>query len=119
VGIAGNQTVPAGGLLRSMDLPSDMMATSDDWGCRSRRWFLRCGGEGTPCWPEETLYIGGRLDNDIRPAVAAAFKTALILRGPWATIQQNDPEADRLATMRIGSLAELPERIAAFNGEAH
>jgi FMN phosphatase YigB (HAD superfamily) len=32
VGIAGNQTVRAGGLLRGLDLPTDMIATSDDWG---------------------------------------------------------------------------------------
>jgi hypothetical protein len=32
VGIAGNQTVRAGGLLRRLDLPADMIATSDDWG---------------------------------------------------------------------------------------
>ncbi|OJF12282.1 HAD family hydrolase [Couchioplanes caeruleus] len=120
VGIAGNQTVRAGGLLRSMDLPSDMIATSDDWGVsKPDVGFFEAVAKETPCRPEETLYVGDRLDNDIRPAVAAGFKTALILRGPWATIQQDDPEADRLATMRIESLAELPERIAAFNGEAH
>ncbi len=32
VGIAGNQTTRAGGLLRSLELPADMIATSDDWG---------------------------------------------------------------------------------------
>ncbi len=32
VGIAGNQTVRAGGILRELDLPADMIATSDDWG---------------------------------------------------------------------------------------
>jgi hypothetical protein len=31
VGVAGNQTARAGGLLRSLDLPADMIATSDDW----------------------------------------------------------------------------------------
>ncbi|MFC7730798.1 HAD family hydrolase [Actinomadura keratinilytica] len=36
VGIAGNQTARAGGILRSLDLPQDMIATSDDWGCPSR-----------------------------------------------------------------------------------
>ena len=32
VGIAGNQTARAGGLLRGLGLPADMIATSDDWG---------------------------------------------------------------------------------------
>ncbi|WP_067509442.1 HAD family hydrolase [Actinoplanes sp. TFC3] len=119
VGIAGNQTVRAGGLLRSMDLPSDMIATSDDWGVsKPDTGFFDAVAKETPCGPEETLYVGDRLDNDIRPAVAAGFKTALILRGPWAIIQQGDPDADRLTTMRIASLAELPERIAVFNDAA-
>ncbi|MEV8503339.1 HAD family hydrolase [Actinoplanes sp. NPDC051475] len=119
VGIAGNQTVRAGGLLRSMDLPSDMIATSDDWGAsKPDAGFFKAVAKETPFGPEETLYVGDRLDNDIRPAVAAGFKTALMLRGPWATIQRNDPDADRLPTMRITSLDELPARIAAFNGEA-
>ena len=32
VGIAGNQTAKAGQILRSMDLPANLVATSDDWG---------------------------------------------------------------------------------------
>ncbi|HXV92035.1 MAG TPA: hypothetical protein VD813_01950 [Pseudonocardia sp.] len=32
VGIAGNQTLRAGRILKSLDLPADMIATSDDWG---------------------------------------------------------------------------------------
>ena len=35
VGIAGNQTSRAGGLLRSLELPADMIATSDDGGCEA------------------------------------------------------------------------------------
>ncbi|MCA2212347.1 HAD family hydrolase [Jidongwangia harbinensis] len=116
VGIAGNQTVRAGTLLRALDLPSDMIATSDDWGvAKPDPGFFDAVAKETPYRPDETLYVGDRLDNDIRPAATAGFRTALILRGPWATIQQDDPEADRLATMRIESLAELTDRIAAFN----
>jgi hypothetical protein len=40
--------------------------------------------------------------------------TALIRRGPWGWIQQNDPANDR-ATFRIDSLAELPDLVAKFN----
>jgi HAD superfamily hydrolase (TIGR01549 family) len=116
VGIAGNQTVRSGGLLRSMDLPSDMIATSDDWGVsKPDPGFFDALAKEAPYEPNEILYVGDRLDNDIRPATTAGFKTALILRGPWAHIQQHDPEADELATMRIASLAELTDRIAAFN----
>ncbi len=119
VGIAGNQTVRAGGILRSLDLPSDMIAASDDWGVsKPDPAFFRCVAEAVPCEPGDTLYVGDRLDNDIRPASVAGLKTALIRRGPWGIIQQNDPEADRVPTIRIDSLTELPMRIATINAGA-
>ncbi len=72
-----------------------MIATSDDWGVsKPDRWVLRAVAKATPCEPDEMLYVGDRLDNDIRPAVSGGFQTALIRRGPWATIQQDDPDAD-------------------------
>jgi HAD superfamily hydrolase (TIGR01549 family) len=119
VGIAGNQTVRAGGILRELDLPSDMIATSDDWGVsKPDTAFFDALADVMPTKPDETLYVGDRLDNDILPASLAGFKTALIRRGPWGVIQQHDPQADEVATMRIDSLTELPERIDALNAEA-
>jgi FMN phosphatase YigB (HAD superfamily) len=64
---------------------------------------------------DQILYVGDRLDNDIRPAAKLGLQTALIRRGPWAHIQWSDPEAERVPTMRIDSLTELPRRIAAVN----
>lgn len=119
VGIAGNQTARAGGLLRGLDLPADMIATSDDWGVsKPDPGFFRRMLEEAPGGPDGILYVGDRLDNDIRPAAALGLRTALIRRGPWAVIQQDDPDADRVPTMRIDSLAELPGRVAAFNAGA-
>ena len=119
VGIAGNQTVRAGGILRDLDLPSDMIATSDDWGVsKPDPEFFRCVVDAAPFEAEEILYVGDRLDNDIKPAVVMGLRTALIRRGPWGIVQQDDPEADQVPTMRIDSLAELPGRIAAFNAAA-
>jgi len=116
VGIAGNQTVRAGGILRSLDLPSDMIATSDDWGVsKPDTGFFRAVIEHAPCEAHEILYVGDRLDNDIKPADTMGLKTALIRRGPWGIVQQDDPEADSVPTMRIDSLSELPGRIAEFN----
>jgi FMN phosphatase YigB (HAD superfamily) len=63
------------------------------------------------------LYVGDRLDNAIRSAVPASLLTALIRRGPWGTIQQRDPDAEAITTMRIDSIAELPEAIDKFNAE--
>ncbi|MFC4585919.1 HAD family hydrolase [Sphaerisporangium corydalis] len=116
VGIAGNQTVRAGGILRALDLPTDMVATSDDWGVsKPDPAFFRSLAEQTPCEPGEILYVGDRLDNDIRPAAAMGLPTALIRRGPWGMAQQDDPAADTVPTMRITSLTELPARIGVFD----
>lgn len=116
VGVAGNQTVRAGNLLKGLDLPADMIATSDDWGVsKPDPAFFRRMLEMVSGAPDETLYVGDRLDNDVRPAARLGLRTALIKRGPWAIIQRDDPDADRIPTMRIDSLADLPSKIAAFN----
>ena len=119
VGIAGNQTARAGRLLRGLDLPADMIATADDWGvAKPDPGFFRKLIGVSPVGPGETLYVGDRLDNDILPAAQVGLRTALINRGPWAVIWQNDPAASRVPTLRIDSLAELPGKIAAFNAGA-
>jgi FMN phosphatase YigB (HAD superfamily) len=64
----------------------------------------------------EILYVGDRCDNDIRPAREAGMHTALVHRGPWATIQWNSAEARELPTFRVDGLRQLSERIRHFNG---
>ena len=119
VGIAGNQTVRAGGLLRDLGLPADMIATSDDWGVsKPDPEFFRQMIAAVTCGPDAILYVGDRLDNDIVPAARLRLRTALVKRGPWAVIQRDDPDATRVPTFRIDSLAELPGKIAAFNAGA-
>lgn len=119
VGIAGNQTIRAGGILRSLDLPSDMIATSDDWGvAKPDPTFFEHLVKAAPCEASEILYVGDRLDNDVRPAASVGLQTALIRRGPWAIIQQHDPDAERVATVRIDSLAELPPYVERVNAGA-
>ncbi|GAA3570975.1 hypothetical protein GCM10022222_63830 [Amycolatopsis ultiminotia] len=50
LGIAGNQTVRAGGLLRALQLPVDHIATSGEW--RSR---IRASSRGSRSWPPARL----------------------------------------------------------------
>ncbi|QIQ03999.1 HAD family hydrolase [Streptomyces liangshanensis] len=117
LGIAGNQTVRAGGILRGLFTDDvDLIGTSDDWGAsKPDRAFFDRVAEVVPYEPSEILYVGDRVDNDLRPAVAAGMPTALIRRGPWATIQWNSEEAEKLPTFRVGSLTELSSAIADFN----
>ncbi|MCP3821959.1 HAD family hydrolase [Streptomyces sp. A3M-1-3] len=120
LGIAGNQTVRAGGILRSLFAEDvDLIGTSDDWGAsKPDPLFFERVADVVPFAPDEILYVGDRVDNDIRPAIAAGMPTALIRRGPWATIQWNTDDAERLPTMRVDSLLELPEQIAKLNQSA-
>jgi len=121
LGIAGNQTVRAGGLLRGLFTNDvDLIGTSDDWGAsKPDPSFFERVAEVVPAEPGEMLYVGDRVDNDIRPAVAAGMHTALVRRGPWATIQWNTQEAEKLPTFRVESLLELSGAIRQFNAQAH
>jgi FMN phosphatase YigB (HAD superfamily) len=68
VGIAGNQTTRAGHFLRELNLPCDILATSDDWGVTKPdvaffSKLIAVSGHQ----PHEIAYVGDRLDNDLRP----------------------------------------------------
>jgi HAD superfamily hydrolase (TIGR01549 family) len=120
LGIAGNQTVRAGGILRELFTKDvDLIGTSDDWGAsKPDALFFERVAEVTPFANDEILYVGDRVDNDLRPAVAAGMHTALVHRGPWATIQWRSEEAQKLPTFRVESLLELPRLIREFNERA-
>ena len=69
VGVAGNQTLRAGEILRDLDLPADMIATSDEWGAtKPDASFFHALIEATPYDADRIVYVGDRLDNDLKPA---------------------------------------------------
>ncbi|MGW6391254.1 HAD family hydrolase [Streptomyces sp. NPDC055103] len=117
LGIAGNQTVRAGKILRSLFSEDvDLIGTSDDWGAsKPDPDFFHRVAEVVPFENDEILYVGDRVDNDLRPAVAAGMESALVRRGPWGTIQWNTEEAEKLPTFRVESLLELSGNIVQFN----
>lgn len=118
LGIAGNQTVRAGRILRELFVDDvDLIGTSDDWGAsKPDPEFFKRVAAAVPFGADEILYVGDRCDNDILPAGHAGMHTALVHRGPWATIQWNSTQARELPTFRVESLAELSGRIREFNG---
>lgn len=120
LGIAGNQTIRAGKILRELFADDvDLIGTSDDWGAsKPDIAFFDRVAEVVPFEVEEILYVGDRVDNDLRPTVSSGMPTALVRRGPWATIQWKTPEAEELPTFRVESLLELSGLIAHFNGTA-
>jgi HAD superfamily hydrolase (TIGR01549 family) len=87
VGVAGNQTARAGRFLRELNLPCDVLATSDEWGvAKPDVEFFGKLAEVSGHRPEEIAYVGDRLDNDIAPAAKAGLFTVWLRRGPWGYI---------------------------------
>lgn len=116
VGVAGNQTARAGDILRKLDLPADMIATSDDWNAaKPGPAFFREVISAAPCDAGQIVYVGDRLDNDLRPAKATGMRTAFIRRGPWGYIQERNPDLPGAADWRLTTLTELPSIVAAAN----
>jgi HAD superfamily hydrolase (TIGR01662 family) len=116
VGVAGNQTSCAGDILRKLDLPADMIATSDEWRAfKPDAAFFRALLSAVPWNAEEIVYVGDRLDNDLKPAKAAGMRTAFIRRGPWGYIWENHPDMSIVADWRIDALTELPGIVTGVN----
>jgi len=109
LGIAGNQPARTADLLRALDLPHDTLGTSSGWGVYKPdpaffRKLVECSGHT----PAEILYVGDRIDNDIRPAASAGLRTAFLKRGPWAYLTYQPGEAD----LELTTLADLPAHLA-------
>lgn len=115
VGLAGNQTARAEAILGALALPVDVIGTSDSWGVEkpSTAFFERLATEAG-CASQAVLYVGDRLDNDIAPAQAYGLKTALVRRGPWANIVEDEAVASG-CLFRLTSLAELPDLVKMHN----
>jgi HAD superfamily hydrolase (TIGR01662 family) len=106
--IAGNQTTRAGSLLRELDLPADLIVTSDEWGvAKPHPGFFERVLEVAQTTPNATLYVGDHPANDIFPAKAAGLRTAHIRRGPWGHLWADDPDVAAVADWRIDSLRQL------------
>ncbi|SNS67348.1 haloacid dehalogenase superfamily, subfamily IA, variant 1 with third motif having Dx(3-4)D or Dx(3-4)E [Streptosporangium subroseum] len=109
IGVAGNQTPRAAELLRKLNLPVDLIATSGEWGvAKPDPAFFRRVIEMAPGGSAEIVYVGDHRDNDILPARAAGLRTAAIRRGPWGHLWASDPALIEAADRRINSLSELP-----------
>lgn len=107
VGMAGNQAARAEGILRSLQLPVDLIGTSGSWGVEkpSTAFFGRVVQEaGTAA--DDIPYIGDRIDNDIRPAQEVGLQTTLIRRGPWGMVLRDEAVTSR-CTFVLDDLKDL------------
>jgi HAD superfamily hydrolase (TIGR01509 family) len=112
VGIAGNQPAGVEAQLAAAGFEADFIATSTGWGVSkpSPAFFARVAEE-SGVRPDQILYVGDRLDNDVLPARAAGMRTAFLRRGPWGFVHAQRPERD-LADLRLESLQELSDAFA-------
>jgi HAD superfamily hydrolase (TIGR01549 family) len=111
LGVAGNQSHELEEWIRGQGLAVDLVASSARWGVEkpSPRFFERIVEESGFA-PAEIAYVGDRVDNDVVPAAEAGLFAVHVRRGPWGFLQ---PGAER-AQLRVDSLAELPDRLAAY-----
>ncbi|GAA5059806.1 HAD superfamily hydrolase (TIGR01549 family) [Thermocatellispora tengchongensis] len=110
--IAGNQPPQAAGALAAMELPVDAIHTSAEWGVeKPDPGFFSKVAAVVGREPGEILYVGDRLDNDVRPARAAGMRAALLRRGPWGFLHAERPEAGE-ADLVIDGLADLLPALA-------
>ncbi|WP_329791929.1 HAD family hydrolase [Lentzea sp. DG1S-22] len=113
VGVAGNQTARAGQLLRDLELPTDFVATSGEWGvAKPARAFFDQVIAAAATKAEKIAYVGDHRDNDVVAAKAAGLRTVLVRRGPWGHLWAEDPLVQRDADWVIDSLDELPGLLA-------
>ncbi|MQS39675.1 HAD family hydrolase [Streptomyces katsurahamanus] len=106
--VAGNQTATVGKLLRALDLPADLIATSGEWGiAKPDSAFFERLLDVADAPPDETLYVGDHPANDIFPAHHAGLRTAHLRRGPWGCLWADDPAVRDAADWSITSLHDL------------
>jgi HAD superfamily hydrolase (TIGR01662 family) len=111
LGLVGNTSEQIEDILRTLDLPVDVIGSSERWRIEkpSPEFFARVVAEaGVDAG--SVAYVGDRLDNDVLPAVRAGMTGVFLKRGPWGWLHAAQPEAAR-ATLRIDGLDELPDAL--------
>jgi FMN phosphatase YigB (HAD superfamily) len=115
VGVAGNQMLRAGVILQSLDLPADILGTSQEWGVEKPdpTFFERIVAEANvPAG--EVLYVGDRPDVDVLPALKVGLQVALVQRGPWGRVLK-DPGLAVKCLFTMPDLTTLPQLVRDHN----
>lgn len=110
VAITANQPARRHEELEALGIQVDAMGMSDAMGvAKPDRAFFDRTLEllGRPD-PATVAYVGDRVDNDVKPSVAAGMRAVWIRRGPWGLLHE---DRDGAAHLVVRSLDELVERI--------
>jgi len=108
IGIAGNFSVEIEQFL-SEQADVDFVASSERWGVEKPdpEFFARVAAE-TNRAPEEVVYVGDRIDNDVLPAAGAGMVAVFLVRGPWAAVKKDWREAQAAWATILDLGSELP-----------
>jgi FMN phosphatase YigB (HAD superfamily) len=111
--VAGNQPAEIGSQLRALNLPADVVAVSSEWRVAKPQpeFFARIAAEAGAV-PEQVIYVGDQLDNDIAPALAAGLQAIRLIRGPWGYLLRDADLEARCATV-ASSLDDVVGYVAA------
>ncbi|MEW2411287.1 HAD family hydrolase [Streptomyces griseoviridis] len=111
--VAGNQTARAGQLLRALEIPADLIVTSEEWGvAKPQAAFFERVLDVAEAPADRTLYVGDHPANDVVPAKRAGLKAAHLRRGPWGYLWATDPEVAAVADWHVDSLLEILDIVA-------
>ena len=109
LGIVGNQPPSSESFLAALGVRIEFVSSSGSWGvAKPDPEFFRRIAERFPLPPDEVLYVGDRLDNDVLPAKQIGMRAILLRRGPWGVMHARDrmaAEADAV----LDSLDDLVE----------
>jgi HAD superfamily hydrolase (TIGR01549 family) len=113
ISIVANQPAERTAELRALGIDPEAMAMSDEIGLwkPDPAFFVRALElMGNPR-PADVAYVGDRLDNDVRPSIAAGMRAVWLRRGPWGVIGDGGTVPQETA-LRVDSLSELVDRVA-------
>lgn len=77
--------------------------------------FFRALVMAAPYEVNGIVYVGDKLDNDLKPAKAARLRPAFIRGGPWGYIWEHHPDMSDAVDWRMTTLEELPPLVAEVN----
>jgi FMN phosphatase YigB (HAD superfamily) len=116
VTIAGNQPARRREQLVALGLPHDHLAVSAELGHEkpSAGFFAAVTDLVGAAEPEQVLYVGDRIDNDVLPAMSYGMRTCWLRRGPWGQLQE--PPEDVEPDIILEGLGELPLLLQQWRG---
>lgn len=116
VGIVGNQPSGVADELRALDLATDLIATSAEWGVsKPDPSFFTKIIEDAQADPRDIVYVGDQINNDVHAPIRAGLQTVRIRRGPWGALV-HDAAAEAQCLAVIDHLDELTTLLTRSGG---